>query len=841
MYGGYQGAYGAYGSQQYAAAANAANAANRANAYQQGHPQPAQNYYTGVNPYANYGYGGVNAPLPPPPPPPPAPQTNYGSTYSSFPSQATKMTAPGAYFKKAQSTPSNQGAFNGYDAAVYNYAQQTTQSAQNTANHIGATWNNTTGGAAGRNNKQSSGDNNMFYCETCKVSCAGAITYREHLDGKGHKKREECLKTGKHPVSLAKHKLSYRCELCDVTCTGQDTYNAHIKGGKHIKTANLHKKMGKYVPEDVPTIIAPGVDGPIETKAKPKWHQQQIPGTKKVIGINTVQFVGGHKLNSTGQLEEKKRVVALTVGSAGKKEDSGMEPIIVEDEMLQAMIVAEEIQPVGAEYVMEDRDATGKLVQFHCKLCDCKFSDPNAKEIHIKGRRHRMSYKQQVDPTLIVDQKPSNKKSDKGAKKGMDYLPMKFKCTVVPPTPKGREMNIVDDRTVDQKYQSLHPGKEYNDNIDRFLADVKSCFKMVSDKIGEVSGESTSESEVTTAQTPTNGKTNNPRILIGCIRCGPFSKKTYIKADAYADMVLTCTPLPTPELVQRMTDTFREVSTDLTIESDPTSGVCVIISANYFPELKCRVMITSPSLRSEEDSEGAKSEFPEKAMCLNALAMIRSTKWYEQLELLVSNVIDSTPSVLNPAEAFKRVIEAISSGYLHSAILNDPCESTSINVLDALSDEQKHSLTCSAQSFIRKIGFNKIHEVLGIDRLVDVAPGIPTKKRPFDTSSRDVIGEMYDEMLGYDGPVIDPRPPGVGKDFVEEDYAGIDQDDGEPQAKRGKLDDFIEEQKMDTTKEEANLATETVELMSTEEEERNVADPVNPDKSEAAEPMEEFV
>ena len=42
---------------------------------------------------------------------------------------------------------------------------------------------------------------------------------------------------------------------------------------------------------------------------------------------------------------------------------------------------------------------------------------------------------------------------------------------------------------------------------------------------------------------------------------------------------------------------------------------------------------------------------------------------FQQLELLVSNVIDSTPSILNPAEAFKRVFEAISSGYLHSGTI----------------------------------------------------------------------------------------------------------------------------------------------------------------------------
>ena len=60
----------------------------------------------------------------------------------------------------------------------------------------------------------------------------------------------------------------------------------------------------------------------------------------------------------------------------------------------QAALAAEkDVQPVGEDYVEEERNASGKLVNYNCKLCDCKFSDPNAKNIHIKGRKHRLQYK----------------------------------------------------------------------------------------------------------------------------------------------------------------------------------------------------------------------------------------------------------------------------------------------------------------------------------------------------------------------------------------------------------------------------------------------------------------
>ena len=47
----------------------------------------------------------------------------------------------------------------------------------------------------------------------------------------------------------------------------------------------------------------------------------------------------------------------------------------------------------GAEYLEEVKSDDGKAISFHCKLCECKFNDPNAKEAHLAGRRHRLSYK----------------------------------------------------------------------------------------------------------------------------------------------------------------------------------------------------------------------------------------------------------------------------------------------------------------------------------------------------------------------------------------------------------------------------------------------------------------
>lgn len=37
------------------------------------------------------------------------------------------------------------------------------------------------------------------------------------------------------------------------------------------------------------------------------------------------------------------------------------------------------------------------MIRFHCKLCECSFNDPNARDMHLRGRRHRLQYKVRPD------------------------------------------------------------------------------------------------------------------------------------------------------------------------------------------------------------------------------------------------------------------------------------------------------------------------------------------------------------------------------------------------------------------------------------------------------------
>lgn len=81
----------------------------------------------------------------------------------------------------------------------------------------------------------------------------------------------------------------------------------------------------------------------------------------------------------------------------------------VEETVEEAAVDEKDIQPVGQEYIEENKSEDGKIISFNCKLCECRFNDPNAKDMHMKGRRHRFAYKKKVNPDLVVDMKPSLK------------------------------------------------------------------------------------------------------------------------------------------------------------------------------------------------------------------------------------------------------------------------------------------------------------------------------------------------------------------------------------------------------------------------------------------------
>uniref|UniRef100_A0A672Z988 Zinc finger RNA-binding protein n=1 Tax=Sphaeramia orbicularis TaxID=375764 RepID=A0A672Z988_9TELE len=289
-------------------------------------------------------------------------------------------------------------------------------------------------------------------------------TYKEHLEGQKHKKKEAALKVSQSSSSssgiaggaLARSAQNQlRCELCDVSCTGADAYAAHIRGAKHQKVVKLHTKLGKPIPSTEPSMVTQTLSSTTTASSKTTSSTLSTTSTTtslclagssssgtssspylkpvnivssgvssvkspltnslsaaasaaagKKVNTPKINFVGGNKLQTTAKLDEVKGDVPKPAASSSGAQDSKTE--ISETLSTSALAALQsDVQPVGHDYVEEVRNDEGKVIRFHCKLCECSFNDPNAKEMHLKGRRHRLQYKKKVNPDLQVEVKPS--------------------------------------------------------------------------------------------------------------------------------------------------------------------------------------------------------------------------------------------------------------------------------------------------------------------------------------------------------------------------------------------------------------------------------------------------
>lgn len=253
----------------------------------------------------------------------------------------------------------------------------------------------------------------IHYCEVCKISCAGPLTYKEHLEGSRHKKKEQAQKaeskesssggsgSSSFKPSLPARGTVFKCDLCSVSCTGTDAYSAHLRGVKHQKVVKLHQKLGKPIPEPDPKATAilrakaEAAEAARNAAANAAAAAAAGGGTTSSDGGGVSKVVAPPKINfiASGSL-------ATTHG--GRSETTASEKSSEDVDMLD-----DNILPVGEDYVDEIKGEDGKLQTFHCKLCDCKFNDPNAKDMHMKGKRHRLAYKKKVDPSLVVEMKPN--------------------------------------------------------------------------------------------------------------------------------------------------------------------------------------------------------------------------------------------------------------------------------------------------------------------------------------------------------------------------------------------------------------------------------------------------
>ncbi|CAG2110647.1 unnamed protein product [Medioppia subpectinata] len=384
----------------------------------------------------------------------------------------------------------------------------------------------------------------MIACiQVCKISCAGPQTYKEHLDGQRHKKKEAQLKSTTVATNNTKRHgqpvggVSLRCELCDVTCTGNDAYAAHIRGAKHQKVVKLHTKLGKPIPSTDPVVVSPNVTKSTksgDTTATAGTAQSTVAAKIKVLGTPRINFIGGGRLHTTNSGEVREESTTDDTTGAAQEMPSQAQEFSESGDVNMCQLSdldKSDAQPVGQDYIDEIKSDDQKVVSFHCKLCDCRFNDPNAKEMHLKGRRHRLQFKKKVDPNLVVEVKPSlkhRKFSEQKDKRFNNYkrdvhywndwytpntgryydsrpigLPMppippphmgpppppgfgnSFIGSPMPPYRRASNSNSWDDIHILQKHSEICPKEEELDEIHHLVSCVERALKLVSDRMAE--------------------------------------------------------------------------------------------------------------------------------------------------------------------------------------------------------------------------------------------------------------------------------------------------------------------------------------------------------------------
>ncbi|EDV52204.1 zinc finger RNA-binding protein 2 isoform X1 [Drosophila erecta] len=713
--------------------------------------------------------------------------------------------------KPPSSAPPAGNNYSGYDTALYNaasmYVAQQHQGNPNQKPNGGANnWYQrkmgpTIPGAPairGMRPKAPPRPQQLHYCEVCKISCAGPQTYREHLEGQKHKKREASLKMSASATSTTQNRgNNYHCELCDVTCTGTDAYAAHVRGAKHQKVVKLHQKLGKPIPSEEP---------------------------KKMGKINFVPAAVG--AGGAGGA-----AVVKTEGGANESDAAGDLDDNLDDSLGEN---TDNIKPVGGEYIEEVKDEEGKILSFNCKLCDCKFNDPNAKEMHMKGRRHRLQYKRKVQPDLVVDFKPTPRQrrlAEARANRAMmsshrggddhdggyweeqrnrqyneeydynNWMSRSFggaqrfgRMGNGPPPHFGmmpggnvRRPESTDDRHAIARHAEIYPKEEELQTIQRIVSHTERALKLVSDALAEQPSDAGAANKKDKADKPSekDGRDNQifsfhkdadnggnvVRILKGVMRVGYLAKGLLLHGDNAVELVVLCAEKPTSGLLQRVAnvlpDKLKEVAGDIPVnyrvEVNAEEAALIVLDE----AVSVKITLTSPLLRdanpgevsTSEEVEGD-SEFLAREPCLRALADLRHAKWFQaratglqscvmvirilrdlcqrvvswqalpqwSLELLVEKVISSAGFPISPGDCMRRIMEALSSGFLiNGPGLLDPCEKDPTDALLELTKQEREDLTVSAQLFLRYIAFRQIYKVLGMEPL----PAMKFPMRPW--------------------------------------------------------------------------------------------------------------
>lgn len=170
------------------------------------------------------------------------------------------------------------------------------------------------------------------------------------------------------------HPHHHLCEICKVSCASAQTHKDHLEGQRHRKRLAQIENEKKE-----PTVVT----GPC--------YKCELCDVTCTGEETFTAHLRGIKHNKAVKLYKELRKPIPEPTITGDSEPRPEVPI------------------VGEELVEVKCDNSRSAKVYYCKMCDCSFNDEFAKNLHLKGRRHRLNYKKNYDPTLKVDIQPSKR------------------------------------------------------------------------------------------------------------------------------------------------------------------------------------------------------------------------------------------------------------------------------------------------------------------------------------------------------------------------------------------------------------------------------------------------
>ncbi|UJR20861.1 hypothetical protein I4U23_023971 [Adineta vaga] len=493
---------------------------------------------------------------------------------------------------------------------------------------------------------------------------------------------------------------TYYCEICRIECGGHTSYQAHIQGSKHIKKAGNTQNQQKTTNVfrcDLCDITCTNADA----------HQAHLDGSK-------------HQKTLKLHLKLGKTIPEPVHQPTISTHESQSLPI---NEIKQSSM-----KLLGVEYIETLYDNTNTIKSYHCKLCDCTFNDANAKDTHLKGKRHRISYKKKVDPNLKIDRQRTKSSSPKQHFNDLEENDHEREINM-----QNNQIEIDEDtRYLMTLHERIIPSQNLRDTIEQFVSTVEAVLKSCSEQLSSSLSTSTSADAI--------GTVINKSPLMGFSRIGSLVKNLLIKTDRVFHIVVMCAEWPTRNLFDKVFSILSETwKNQNNIQCEKDNEIIQVYTDTIEGKMCVSISFTSISIQSSDNQ--IVNQCLTKTNCLMGLDAMHSVRWFqkqvsirqhapalirclrykanfsyhwqslssEAIEILIEHTLTKS---ISPIVAFRRVLESLAGGLILS---NGPRlriswqTVTNKDIFDNLTVQERNDITYEAQIGLRLLAFGQIN------------------------------------------------------------------------------------------------------------------------------------